>query len=116
MPVVRYQGQELSCESGERLRDVIHRAGLSPHNGESAWFNCKGFGTCGTCAVEIEEADALPPKNARERWRLNFPPHQEESGLRLACQIRVTQDLTVHKHEGFWGHVLVERDGEESSG
>jgi len=39
----------------------------------------------------------------RERWRLGFPPHDADSGLRLACQTRVEGDLTVTKFPGFWG-------------
>ena len=101
MPYVEFKNQTIECESGERLRDVLLRAGLTPHNGNAQWFNCKGFGTCGTCAVRIE--GEVGPKNAREQWRLDFPPHNEEDGLRLACQVRVESDLVVTKYEGFWG-------------
>lgn len=101
MPVVTFRGQTISCEGGARLRDVLSEAGLTPHNGQSRWFNCKGLGTCGTCAVRVE--GELPPPSARERARLGFPPHRLESGLRLACQVRVESDLRVEKLEGFWG-------------
>jgi ferredoxin len=101
MPTVKYMGHEIECAHGERLRDVLRAADMPVHNGQAAWFNCKGFGTCGTCAVRIDEQ--VGPKNARETWRLDFPPHVESSGLRLACQIRVEHDLTVTKYPGFWG-------------
>ena len=104
MPIVRFCGKSISCESGDLLRDVLKRAGLPPHNGNARWFNCKGLGTCGTCAVTIEGEIEEP--SARERWRLSFPPHQPGSGLRLACQVRVNANLRVTKHAGFWGQRL----------
>lgn len=111
MPVIEFQGQEMSCEVGERLRDVLFRSKLSPHKGKAQFLNCRGFGTCGTCAVEVE--GSLSEKTAREKWRLGFPPHQADSGLRLACQARVLGNLRVTKHEGFWGEkVLVKKKGE----
>lgn len=103
MPTVEFNGHTIECEEGERLRDVLLRAGETPHNEGAQWLNCRGFGTCGTCAVEIVRGE-VGDKNAREQWRLDFPPHEAENGLRLACQIRVTQDLEVRKYPGFWGH------------
>lgn len=107
MPKIRFAGAEATCAQGARLRDALLAAGLTPHNGNAAWFNCKGFGTCGTCAVEVHGETS--PQTARERWRLSFPPHEPQGGLRLACQARVLGDVTVKKHEGFWGQRLQRR-------
>jgi ferredoxin len=101
MPSVWFQGQRLECKTGDTLRDVLLGAGLSPHNGRASWLNCRGLGTCGTCAVEV--TGPVSEKTARETWRLNFPPHRAPSPLRLSCQVKVMGDLTVVKHEGFWG-------------
>lgn len=110
MPRIVYGDVVIDCEPGERLRDVLLRAGLSPHNGRARLLNCRGIGTCGTCAVAIE-GGPLPELNRRETWRLGFPPHNPESGLRLACQIPVEGDLVVRKYPGFWGqHVTPEED------
>lgn len=101
MQTVEFHGERIKCEEGAVLRDVLLNGGQSPHNGPTA-VSCHGLGTCGTCAVAIE-GDVDEP-NSRERWRLDFPPHRADSGLRLACQVQVTGDLTVEKRPGFWGH------------
>jgi ferredoxin len=104
MPTVTYQGTELECEAGEILRDVLKDAGLTPHNGSADLLNCRGRATCGTCAVAVTgDDDAVSERNAKERRRLSFPPHDIEDGLRLACQTEVYGDITVEKGEGFWG-------------
>lgn len=101
MPIVRFADHDIPCEPGARLRDVLLAAGTSPHNGTARLINCHGLGTCGTCAVTVRGVISEP--TARERFRLRFPPHTPESGLRLACQVRVLGDLEVDKHPGFWG-------------
>lgn len=101
MPLVRFRGREIECEAGEIIRDVLLAAGETPHNGLADSVNCRGNATCGTCAVEVE-GHVGEPTNA-ERRRLSWPPHDPESGLRLACQTRVEGDVTVTKHDGFWG-------------
>lgn len=99
--VVRFAGRELVTTRGRNLRKVLLEAGLTPHNGFAGTLNCRGFGTCGTCAVALTGEVTAPTR--RERWRLGFPPHDRESGLRLACQCRVEGDVEVRKFGGFWG-------------
>lgn len=100
MPTVEFAGEEIECEEGAVLRDVLLGADTSVHNGPRA-LSCHGLGSCGTCAVEIEgDAGAV---TTRERLRLSVPPHSPDSPLRLACRVRVTDDITVTKHGGFWG-------------
>ncbi len=101
MPTVTVRDRELECERGAVLRDVLLDAGESPHNGRANALNCRGLGTCGTCAVAVTGDVAEPGR--RERLRLATPPHDPESDLRLACQIRVEADLVVEKYPGFWG-------------
>lgn len=101
MPKIRFNGFLLEGQQGENLKKVLKRNGLPPYNGNARFLNCRGLGTCGTCAVEIK--GEVSPKTKVEKWRLNFPPHKEASGLRLACQCKVLGDVEVKKHEGFWG-------------
>jgi ferredoxin len=102
MPEIEYNGEKIPCEKGEKLRSAIKKAGMSPHNGSAQWLNCKGLGSCGTCAVQITSGE-VSPLSTMEKWRLNFPPHNGDSGLRLACQVKVMGSMTVVKHSGFWG-------------
>ncbi|SFR43614.1 2Fe-2S iron-sulfur cluster-binding protein [Halogeometricum limi] len=101
MPTVRFRGRDFPCNRGDVLRDVLIAGDDSPHNGRSRVLNCRGSGSCGTCAVSV--TGAVTDRTRRETARLSFPPHAPESGLRLACQTRVLGDLTVEKHPGFWG-------------
>lgn len=101
MPKVIYRGVTLKCGKGERLRNVLLENKLTPHNKLARFLNCHGFGTCGTCAVKI--TGKVSSMNRREKWRLNFPPHQQDKGLRLACQTRVYGNILVEKGSGFWG-------------
>jgi len=101
MPTIHFRGREIDCEEGAVLRDALKAAGETPHNGLADSLNCRGMATCGTCAVAVE-GDVSEPTSQEER-RLSFPPHDADSGLRLACQTEVHGDVTVTKHGGFWG-------------
>ena len=100
---------EFEAHHGELLRTAALRRGIvSPHNGKSKLINCRGLGTCGTCAVEVAKGGVVEPRerNNRERLRLSFPPHNPDKQspfLRLACQLQVHGDLQVTKRAGFWG-------------
>lgn len=103
MHQITYQGKSWRCSDGANLRREIIDQGLSPYNGKARYVNCRGLGTCGTCAVEIE--GAVTPMTPVERWRLGFPPHRPGNNLRLACQCNVQGDVVVKKNPGFWGHL-----------
>ncbi|NJN31057.1 MAG: (2Fe-2S)-binding protein [Synechococcales cyanobacterium RM1_1_8] len=105
MPQITAAGQTFSCPIGANLRRSLLDNNIDLHNGGSKLINCRGLGTCGTCAVQLQ-GEASPP-NWREQQRLGFPPHRRDAstakGLRLACQTQVLGDITVTKFEGFWG-------------
>ena len=101
MPTIEFAGRTIECMQGANLRLVLIRARLPLYNSAARAMNCRGSGTCGTCAVRIEGAVSEP--TAMERVRLRVPPHERESGLRLACQVSVLGDLRVTKYDGLWG-------------
>ncbi|MEM7785061.1 MAG: 2Fe-2S iron-sulfur cluster-binding protein [Planctomycetota bacterium] len=102
MPKIRFNGKQLECSPGENLRRVLMKEQAEVYNGISKWIHCRGIGTCGTCAVRVQ--GDVTPMTAIEKWRLSFPPHQAETGLRLACQCQVQGDLEIEKLDGMWGH------------
>ncbi|NHN41458.1 (2Fe-2S)-binding protein [Halorubellus sp. JP-L1] len=101
-PTVTFGDTSVTCEVGDQLRAVLLAAeGHSPHNDVTQVANCGGNGLCGTCAVSCDgDVDEM---GDRERRRLSLPPHEAASGLRLACQTHVQGDVTVGKHDGYWG-------------
>lgn len=101
MPKITAQGKTIECESGENLRQVLIRNGINLYNGNATEINCRGIGTCGTCAVEIE--GAVSEMEWREKARLSLPPHNPEKSRRLACHVRILGDVRVTKYGGFWG-------------
>lgn len=52
--------------------------------------NCGGGGTCGLCAVELGESAIETPAD-----KAILPAHKREQGVRLSCQARVAEGLSV---------------------
>lgn len=102
MPSIHFADQTITCETGANLRRVLLDHNLPLYNAPAHIIHCRGFGTCGTCAVRIK--GPITQMTKVERWRLNIPPHQQERGRRLACQCKVLGDLSIEKYEGLWGH------------
>jgi ferredoxin len=102
MNKVEFAGSVIECAEGTNLRRLLLRHELPLYNAPAGAIHCRGLGTCGTCAVLIE--GTLNPPTKVESWRLGFPPHRRDSGLRLACQCQVLSDLKVYKYAGLWGH------------
>jgi len=114
MPTIRFQGRATICKPGTTLRSALLDAGMTPHHVAVSMLNCHGLGTCGTCAVQVDgDKDATSPPTTRERWRLGFPPHRRDAGLRLACQCRISGDVDVRKHGGLWGQHAAEPDASD---
>ncbi len=98
---IQVQGKTITSEPGTNLRRLLLKHGVDLYNGQASLINCRGIGTCGTCAVEIE-GDVSEMK-WREKARLSVPPHSPNSTRRLACQIKVLGDIKVTKYDRFWG-------------
>jgi ferredoxin len=113
-PTVTFGDRSVTCEVGDQLRAVLLAAdGYSPHNDVTQVANCGGNGLCGTCAVSCDgDVDEMAD---RERQRLSLPPHDAESGLRLACQTHVQGNVVVEKHDGYWGQHVADVAGADST-
>lgn len=101
MPKITFGDKVIDCNVGDNLRKVLLENDVPLYNGNARIINCMGIGSCGTCAVEI--SGNLADRNWKEKARLSFPPHKLEKQRRLACQVKVTDDLIVKKYDGFWG-------------
>ena len=101
MPTIKFQGKTINCKMGANLRRVLLANKLNLHKGNSQYINCRGLGTCGTCAVEI--IGEVSEANWKDRARRSLPPHDPDKNRRLACQTKVLGDVEVIKYDGFWG-------------
>lgn len=101
MPKITAQGKTIECEVGANLRRVLLDHQVALYNGQSTLINCRGIGSCGTCAVKIE--GQVSDANWRDRTRRSIPPHRPDNDVRLACQTKVIGDIQVTKFNGFWG-------------
>ena len=101
MPTVKFQGKTINCSQGANLRQVMLANDLDLYNGNAKYINCRGIGTCGTCAVEI--IGEVSEANWKDRGRRSLPPHDPNQNRRLACQTKVLGDIEVIKYDGFWG-------------
>ena len=108
MPHVLINGISIPATKGANLRNILLKNGFTPHNGASAILTCRGLGTCGPCAVQV--TGRVSKITAIEKMRLGFPPHKPENNLRLACQCKILGDVTIIKHDGFWGQIPISPD------
>jgi ferredoxin len=95
------QGKTFECDRGANLRQVLLKNGIEIYNGGAKVINCRGLGTCGTCALVV--AGEVSKANWRDKTRRSLPPHSPTRNLRLACQTQVLGDICVTKFDGFWG-------------
>jgi ferredoxin len=101
MPKVLAQGKVIECARKSNLRQIMLQNGIDLYNSGAKVINCRGIGSCGTCAVVVEGEVSQP--NWREKARLSLPPHSPTQNLRLACQTQVLGDVRITKYDGFWG-------------
>ncbi|MFB2978264.1 hypothetical protein [Microseira sp. BLCC-F43] len=51
MPKVTAQGKTVTWEVGANLRQVLRQNKIDLYNGQAKSINCRGSGSCGTCAL-----------------------------------------------------------------
>jgi 2Fe-2S ferredoxin len=90
LPSVTFQpsGLRVDCAEGESVFEVGRRAGVDIS------IACVGKATCGLCRVKVLAGEAaLSPLNAAEKKHLGNVYFITK--VRLACQSRVSGDVTV---------------------
>jgi ferredoxin len=103
MPVVTFHHEHRSIEAdpGTNLRQLMLHVGVSPYSGISRLTNCRGHNVCGTCAVEVVDGKGVSPRSEEEENTLtgNFViARMAGKTTRLACQVKITGDVTVKTH------------------
>lgn len=79
---------------GANLRKACLEHGVDPYPMLGGLVSCHGKGFCGTCAVSVDDLDALRPPSKREaKWLKSHAP--EGGNIRLSCQAEVTGDVIV---------------------
>lgn len=88
--------RKVKAEPGTNLREVAiaNRISIYPHIFKL--LNCRGRGLCSSCRVEIvsgkvSERNEVEENNLRRALKKN-------PELRLACQIKVEDNLVVRSH------------------
>jgi uncharacterized 2Fe-2S/4Fe-4S cluster protein (DUF4445 family) len=90
MPVLHihseHDNRRISFATGASLLETLKGAAVQIRSG------CSGGGTCGLCQIRIISGTANQP-TATEQLRLS--PEQLHQQFRLACQVRLQQDLAI---------------------
>jgi ferredoxin len=101
MPYVQALGKTIECVLGANLRKVLLQGDIDLYNNGAKVINCRGIGSCSTCAVEIE-GEVSEPNWRDTTWR-SLPTHSLTKSLRKASQAQVMGNVKVTKYDGFWG-------------
>ena len=87
MPFVKVNGTHtLECASGLNLMTLLVCSGYELNNA------CGGRGVCGKCKVRIPNTSESELSKTEKMF---LTPEEQRQGIRLACMVRVRQDLEV---------------------
>lgn len=89
--------RKIQAESGESLRAAAIRNKFSVYPHIKKILNCRGRGLCTSCAVEVVSG-GVAPRNQIEDEKLKSA---KSPGIRLACQLAVTDNLVVKTQSSF---------------
>ncbi|MFO7761309.1 MAG: ASKHA domain-containing protein [Thermodesulfobacteriota bacterium] len=81
---VKNLDQTVEGVEGESVRDSLARQGIVIDT------PCNGLGKCGQCGVWVDEPEKFP-----ETPHENISREKSEQGLRLACQLFPTEDISI---------------------
>lgn len=93
MPTVTFQNENVKVEvpEGTSLRKAAQQAGVSVYGGPNKLLNCRGFGLCGSDKVTITPDAGVSKQSFFEKLQFGAG-----SKTRLACQSKITGDVTVN--------------------
>jgi ferredoxin len=94
------EGITVEAKPGQSLLDVAESAGVTVFRGMWPELHCGGMkGWCNRCKVWVkgERGAVNPPTVAERRPRISG---RVSGTMRLACQVAVSGDVTVHTRAG----------------
>ncbi len=114
MPIVKFvkENKEIEVADGANLRKEAQKAGINLYPGLNGFgaglnraLNCRGFGVCGTCRVNIlkgvENVNSMGMLE-KAKFAIPFPDPMppiafigNEETMRLACKTEIHGDLEV---------------------
>ena len=87
MPFIKVNGNHtLECGVGMNLMTLLIRGGYELNNA------CGGRGVCGKCKVRILNTSESALSKTEKMF---LTPEEQRQGIRLACMVRVRQDMEV---------------------
>lgn len=89
MPIIRFMpdGKSIEARSGTTLLDASRRARVAIST------RCDGNASCLMCKVEVADQSGLRAPGDKEKLKLG---ERINDGIRLACQAKVSGDVTVN--------------------
>ena len=90
------QRRTIKAEEGETIREAAIRNKLSIYSHIFKILNCRGRGLCHSCTVKVVSGNTEPRNEIEDQQlvgRLGKNPD-----LRLACQVKVSDDLVIETH------------------
>jgi ferredoxin len=103
MPKVRFEREQIvvDAQPGTTVLEAAEKAGIDVFRGMWPGLHCKRVtGWCNRCKVWVkpDSPNGINPPTAKEKMpRLNG---RVSGTMRLACQVQVTGDVTVHTRAG----------------
>ncbi len=100
MPYITFEkeGKTVCVNAGMNLRKVAKANKIELYSGIYQALNCRGNGLCGSCQVEITKASQIHPRTLMEDHKLSGIPSER----RLACQVVIHGDMTIHTRPVKW--------------
>lgn len=104
MPKVTFEREQIVVDApqGSTLLDVAEKAGVDVFRGMWPGLHCNRMkGWCNRCKVWVrgDSPNAINPPTGQEKMPLRLNGRVSGS-MRLACQVQVSGDVTVHTRAG----------------
>ena len=90
------QKRTIKAEKGETIREAAIRNKLSIYSHIFKILNCRGRGLCHSCVVEVISGNTEPRNEIEDKQLAG--KLEKNPKLRLACQVKVSDNLSIKTH------------------